>query len=149
MARIERQIEAIGPVNLAAEQEVKTLNEELAHILAETGELTQAISKLRRVIQELNQEGRTRLTAAFDQVATHFATLFQRLFGGGKARLELVGSPDPLEAGLEIVASPRQAFAIPHSLIGGEQTLTALALIFAMFRANPAPLCVLDEVDAP
>ena len=150
LAKLERQVESIGPVNLAAESEVETLAEELERIQIETTELTQAIAKLRRVIGELNQEGRARLTAAFDQVATHFSTLFQRLFGGGKAKLELVGSTDPLEAGLEIVASPPGKRLQSLTLLsGGEQTLTALALIFAMFRANPAPLCVLDEVDAP
>ena len=150
LIKIERQIESIGPVNLAAEGEAETLAVELERIQAETMELTQAIVKLRRVIAALNQEGRTRLTSAFDQVAAHFASLFQRLFGGGKARLELVGSADPLESGLEIIASPPGKRLQSLTLLsGGEQTLTALALIFAMFRANPAPLCVLDEVDAP
>lgn len=150
LRRLERQIDQIGPVNLAAENQVKELAEELEDLQRETSELTKAIAKLRKVIQELNQEGRQRLKIAFDQVASHFGSLFQRLFGGGKARLELVGSDDPLEAGLEIFASPPGKRLQSLTLLsGGEQTLTALALIFAMFRANPAPLCVLDEVDAP
>ena len=148
--KLERQLDAMGPVNLTAETELKDLEQELSDIEREVGELTKAINKLRRVIGELNQEGRLRLKTAFDQVATHFSALFQRLFGGGKARVELVGSDDPLEAGLEIFASPPGKRLQSLTLLsGGEQTLTALALIFAMFRANPAPLCVLDEVDAP
>lgn len=150
IARLERQIEQIGPVNLTAESEVQTIKAELEEIELEVRELTKAIAKLRKVIIELNHEGRERLKLAFDKVAMHFSTLFQRLFGGGKARIELVGSDDPLEAGLEIVASPPGKRLQTLSLLsGGEQTLTALALIFAMFKANPAPLCVLDEVDAP
>ncbi len=150
MQRLDRQIDQIGPVNLAAEQELEELSGHLADIEREVEELTKAINKLRKVIRDLNQEGRLRLTTAFDQVSTHFSSLFQRLFGGGKAKLELVGSDDPLEAGLEISASPPGKRLQSLTLLsGGEQTMTALALIFAMFRANPAPLCVLDEVDAP
>lgn len=150
MQRLDRQIDQIGPVNLAAEQELEELSGHLADIEREVEELTKAINKLRKVIRDLNQEGRLRLKTAFDQVSTHFSSLFQRLFGGGKARLELVESDDPLEAGLEISASPPGKRLQSLTLLsGGEQTMTALALIFAMFRANPAPLCVLDEVDAP
>ena len=148
--RLERQIDQIGAVNLMAETELTQIETELKDLDREMDDLTKAMAKLRQAISEINQEGRARLTSAFDQVSTHFSALFQRLFGGGKAQLELVGSPDPLEAGLEIIASPPGKRLQSLTLLsGGEQTLTALALIFAMFRANPAPLCVLDEVDAP
>ncbi len=150
VTRLERQIDQIGTVNLMAETELTQIETELADMDHELDDLTKAISKLRGAITEINQEGRVRLKTAFDQVEVHFSALFQRLFGGGKARLELVGSSDPLEAGLEIIASPPGKRLQSLTLLsGGEQTLTALALIFAMFRANPAPLCVLDEVDAP
>ena len=150
LQRLDRQIDQIGPVNLTAEAELKDLEAELAQLDQEVSELTKAIAKLRRAIGELNQEGRARLQAAFAQVATHFSSLFACLFNGGKAHLELVGADDPLEAGLEIYASPPGKRLQSLTLLsGGEQTLTALALIFAMFRTNPAPLCVLDEVDAP
>ena len=150
MQRLDRQIYEIGPVNLAAEQELEELSAQLADIDREREDLTKAVSKLRKVIRDLNQEGRQRLTLAFDQVSTQFSKLFQRLFGGGKANLDLSGSDDPLEAGLEVSASPPGKRLQSLTLLsGGEQIMTALALIFAMFRANPAPLCVLDEVDAP
>jgi len=106
--------------------------------------------RLRRGIATLNQEGRKRLLAAFDQLNTHFGELFVRLFGGGKAELAWAGDDDPLEAGLDIMASPPGKRLEALSLLsGGEQALTALALIFAVFLTNPAPICVLDEVDAP
>ena len=150
LQKLERQLDGIGPVNLMAETELKDIETDLTTINQEFDDLSKAIRKLRRVIGDLNREGRTRLTTAFNQVSTHFSTLFQRLFDGGKARLSLTGSDDPLEAGLDIVASPPGKRLQNLSLLsGGEQTLTALALVFAMFRTNPAPICVLDEVDAP
>ena len=109
-----------------------------------------AISKLRRSISELNREGRQRLLKSFEEVNTHFKKLFVRLFGGGRAHLELIESDDPLEAGLEIMASPPgKRLQVLSLLSGGEQALTALSLLFSVFMCNPAPICVLDEVDAP
>ncbi len=113
-------------------------------------DLIEAIGKLRRGIAELNREGRERLLASFADVDRHFRELFMRLFGGGRAHLALTDSDDPLEAGLEIMASPPgKRLQVLSLLSGGEQALTALALIFAVFLTNPAPICVLDEVDAP
>ena len=119
-------------------------------LAAEKPDLEEAIKKLRAGIAGLNREGRERLLTAFEQVNGNFAMLFTHLFGGGEARLVLVESDDPLEAGLEIMCQPPGKKLSTLSLLsGGEQTLTAMALIFAVFLANPAPICVLDEVDAP
>ena len=119
----------------------------LAH---ERADLTEAIARLRRGIATLDQEGRKRLLAAFEQLNGHFGELFARLFGGGKAHLALADGDDPLDAGLDIMASPPGKRLQALSLLsGGEQALTAIALIFAVFLTNPAPICVLDEVDAP
>ncbi|QYU66556.1 hypothetical protein J4558_16440 [Leptolyngbya sp. 15MV] len=116
----------------------------------ERAEVATAIAKLRGSIGHLNREGRERLRTTFERVDVEFRGLFTRLFGGGKAHLALVGSDDPLEAGLEIYAEPPgKKLASLNLLSGGEQALTALSLIFAVFRCNPAPVCVLDEVDAP
>ena len=116
----------------------------------EREDLEEAIRKLRHGIATLNREGRGRLLAAFEEVNRNFAVLFRRLFGGGEASLVLVESDDPLEAGLEIMCQPPGKKLSTLSLLsGGEQTLTALSLIFAVFLANPSPICVLDEVDAP
>ena len=116
----------------------------------ERADLTGAINKLREGIEELNAEGRTRLLAAFEVINGHFQALFQALFGGGQAELRLIESDDPLEAGLEIYACPPGKRLSTMSLMsGGEQALTASALIFGVFLANPSPICVLDEVDAP
>ena len=112
--------------------------------------MIEAIRKLRQAIQSLNREGRERLLAAFDTVNGHFQRLFAHLFGGGTAELQLIESEDPLEAGLEILARPPGKKPQTMTLLsGGEQALTAMALIFAVFLTNPAPICVLDEVDAP
>jgi chromosome segregation protein len=117
---------------------------------AEQAELTEAIHRLRGSIGALNREGRERLRAAFEAVDGHFRRLFARLFGGGEAHLALIDSDDPLEAGLEIFAQPPGKRLQSLTLLsGGEQALTAVALIFALFLTNPAPICVLDEVDAP
>ena len=117
---------------------------------SEKVELLQAVAKLRSGIASLNREGRQRLLEAFEQVNGHFEKLFVRLFGGGRARLSLIGSEDPLEAGLEIMASPPGKRLQALSLMsGGEKALAALSLLFAVFLTKPAPICVLDEVDAP
>jgi chromosome segregation protein len=148
--RLSRERDSMGPVNLRAEQEVAELEERMATMRSEKDDLVQAIAKLRGAIAELNREGRERLVASFEQVDQHFRDLFVRLFGGGRAHLALTESADPLEAGLEIMASPPGKRLQQLSLLsGGEQALTALALIFAVFLINPAPICVLDEVDAP
>jgi chromosome segregation protein len=140
----------IGPVNLVAEQELAEIEEDRIRGAAEAEELTQAIHRLRGSIGNLNREGRVRLLAAFERVNDHFRSLFTTLFEGGQAHLELVESDDPLEAGLEIMAQPPGKRLQSLTLLsGGEQALTAIALIFALFLTNPAPICVLDEVDAP
>lgn len=150
IARLRAQRDALGPVNLRADEDKRELEEERERLAAEKNDLTEAIARLRAGIGSLNREGRERLLAAFDMVNASFSTLFTHLFGGGEARLVLVESDDPLEAGLEILAQPPGKKLSTLSLLsGGEQTLTALALIFAVFLATPAPICVLDEVDAP
>jgi chromosome segregation protein len=142
--------ERIGPVNLVAEQELAEIEESRVKGAEESEELTQAIHRLRGSIGSLNREGRTRLLEAFEQVNGHFRSLFTTLFDGGQAHLELVESDDPLEAGLEIMAQPPgKRLSTLTLLSGGEQALTAVALIFGLFLTNPAPICVLDEVDAP
>nr|WP_314437449.1 chromosome segregation protein SMC [uncultured Brevundimonas sp.] len=147
---LEREREALGAVNLRAEDEAVEYGERLNSMKSERIDLTQAIAKLRDGIDELNAEGRERLVAAFDVINTNFKTLFEALFGGGQAELKLVESDDPLEAGLEIYACPPgKRLSVMSLMSGGEQALTAAALIFGVFLANPAPVCVLDEVDAP
>ena len=142
--------ERIGPVNLVAEQELAEVEASCAGGAAERDELEQAIARLRGSIGSLNREGRVRLLTAFEQVDRHFRSLFTTLFDGGQAHLELVESDDPLEAGLEIMAQPPGKRLTALTLLsGGEQALTAVALIFGLFLTNPAPICVLDEVDAP
>ncbi|HWB47831.1 MAG TPA: chromosome partitioning protein ParA, partial [Stellaceae bacterium] len=148
--RLTREREAIGPVNLVAEREAADVEARVAGLQHEREELTEAITRLRRGIATLDQESRKRLEAAFATLNGHFAMLFERLFGGGRAHLALTDADDPLEAGLEIMASPPGKRLQALSLLsGGEQALTAIALIFAVFLTNPAPICVLDEVDAP
>ncbi|MGL6211434.1 MAG: chromosome segregation protein SMC, partial [Paracoccaceae bacterium] len=150
VGRLKRQREALGAVNLRAEEDAKVVEVEYDTLAAEKLDLEEAIKTLRAGIASLNREGRERLLTAFEQVNANFATLFTHLFGGGEARLVLVESDDPLEAGLEIMCQPPgKRLAVLSLLSGGEQTLTALALIFGVFLANPAPICVLDEVDAP
>ncbi|QIE56841.1 chromosome segregation protein SMC [Pikeienuella piscinae] len=150
IARLRRQRDSLGAVNLRAEEDAAAASEERDALAREKGDLEAAIAKLRHAIAELNGEGRERLLAAFDEVNSSFSTLFKHLFGGGEANLVLVESDDPLEAGLEIMCMPPGKKLSTLSLLsGGEQTLTALSLIFAVFLANPAPICVLDEVDAP
>lgn len=145
-----RSRDLIGAVNLRADQEAEEMEKELGTIFTERDDLMQAIAELRNGIQMLNKEARERLTKAFDDVNHHFKDMFTRLFKGGQAHLKMIDSDDPLEAGLEIFAQPPgKALQSLSLLSGGEQTLTAVALIFAMFLTNPAPICVLDEVDAP
>lgn len=148
--KLVRDRERIGPVNLVAEQELAELEAGASGNAAEREELGQAVNRLRGSIGTLNREGRQRLLAAFEAVNGHFRRLFTTLFNGGQAHLELVDSDDPLEAGLEIMAQPPGKRLQSLTLLsGGEQALTAVALIFGLFLTNPAPICVLDEVDAP
>ncbi|GAB4572806.1 MAG: chromosome segregation protein SMC [Rhodothalassiaceae bacterium] len=150
LERLKAERERLGAVNLRADEELAEFEAQLTHILEERRDLESAILRLRQAIGSLNREGRERLLAAYEEVNRHFADLFKTLFGGGHATLELVESDDPLEAGLEIMASPPGKRLQQLSLLsGGEQALTALSLIFAVFMTNPAPICVLDEVDAP
>ncbi len=150
LASLREDRERLGGVNLMAEDEAQAVQAQLDGIVKEKDDLLQAISKLRGGIQSLNKEGRQRLLHAFDTVNQNFGTLFTTLFAGGKAELQLIESEDPLEAGLEILAHPPGKKPQVLSLLsGGEQALTAMALIFAVFLTNPSPICVLDEVDAP
>ena len=150
LTRLRRARDALGAVNLRAEEDAAEIRVEHDMLVQEKADLEAAVTKLRDGITALNREGRERLLAAFDKVNENFTTLFKHLFAGGEARLVLVESDDPLEAGLEIMCQPPGKKLSTLSLLsGGEQTLTALALIFAVFLANPAPICVLDEVDAP
>ncbi len=150
LERLKIERERLGAVNLRADEEQKELSERLAALLKERDDVIEAIRKLRSAIQNLNREGRERLIAAFDVVNAQFQRLFTHLFGGGTAELQLIESDDPLEAGLEILARPPGKRPQTMTLLsGGEQALTAMALIFAVFLTNPAPICVLDEVDAP
>ncbi len=150
LERLVHEREAMGAVNLRAEEEANELEQQITAMTAERDDLVAAIGRLRQGIQSLNREGRERFLAAFEQVSGHFQQLFTKLFGGGKAELRLTESEDPLEAGLEIHASPPgKKLQVMSLLSGGEQALTALSLLFAVFMTNPAPICVLDEVDAP
>ena len=150
LTKLKMDRERLGAVNLRAAIEIKEAEVEREALGTERDDLEEAIAKLRKGLAELNKEGRARLLAAFEQVNENFMGLFTHLFGGGSARLELTESDDPLQAGLEIMCEPPGKRLQSLSLMsGGEQTLTALALIFAVFLVNPAPVCVLDEVDAP
>jgi chromosome segregation protein len=146
--KIER--DKLGIVNLRADIELENVENLRDGLTKERAEITEAVQKFRRAIDSLNAEGRGRLKTAFVAVNSHFTTLFTRLFGGGEAELQLVEADDPLDAGLEIIARPPGKKPQLLSLLsGGEQALTATALIFAVFLTNPSPICVLDEVDAP
>lgn len=150
LEKLRRERENLGGVNLRAEEEADEIKQKIETMTGERDELAAAINKLRHGIGQLNREGRQRLLAAFETVNGHFGRLFTQLFGGGSARLELSESDDPLEAGLEIIAHPPGKKPQVMSLLsGGEQALTAMAMIFAVFLTNPSPICVLDEVDAP
>jgi chromosome segregation protein len=150
LEKLRTDRDRLGAVNLRADEELIEVQTAHDSLVAERDDLVEAIKSLRQGIQSLNREGRERLSEAFNTVNGHFSKLFTTLFGGGEAKLELIESDDPLEAGLEIVARPPGKKPQTLSLLsGGEQALTAMALIFAIFLTNPAPLCVLDEVDAP
>ena len=150
LERLRRERERLGAVNLRAEEELNEVETQHKTLTAERDDLVEAIKRLRLGIQSLNREARERLLASFEVVNNHFKRLFTQLFGGGTAELQLIEHEDPLEAGLEIIAKPPGKKPATLSLLsGGEQALTALALIFAVFLTNPAPICVLDEVDAP
>ena len=148
--KLRRDRERLGAVNLRAEEELREVEASHTTLTTERDDLVEAIKRLRQGIGSLNKEARERLLASFETVNTHFKRLFTELFGGGEAELRLIESDDPLEAGLEIVAKPPGKKPQTLSLLsGGEQALTAMALIFAVFLTNPSPICVLDEVDAP
>ncbi|MCM2294460.1 chromosome segregation protein SMC [Allorhizobium sp. BGMRC 0089] len=148
--RLKMERDRLGAVNLRADEEQKELSDKLQALIRERDDIIQAIKALRGAIQSLNREGRERLLAAFDVVNAQFQRLFTHLFNGGTAELQLIESEDPLDAGLEILARPPGKKPQTMTLLsGGEQALTAMALIFAVFLTNPAPICVLDEVDAP
>lgn len=150
LERLKIERERLGAVNLRAEAELEEINQQLDVSIKEREELEEAISRLNKAISDLNREGRARMLEAFEDVNAHFKNLFITLFGGGEAYLELTESDDPLDAGLEIMASPPGKKMQNLGLLsGGEQALTALSLIFAVFMTNPSPICVLDEVDAP
>lgn len=150
LTRVRRDRDRLGAVNLRAEEEIRTLEEQFGSMVTERDDLTDAVSQLRNAVQQLNEEGRQRLLKAFDAVNVHFKRLFQTLFAGGEAELKLVDSDDPLHAGLEIIARPPgKKPQVLTLLSGGEKALTAMSLIFAVFLTNPSPICVLDEVDAP
>jgi chromosome segregation protein len=150
LEKLRRDRDRLGAVNLRAEEELREVETQHTTLTTERDDLVEAIKRLRQGIQSLNREARDRLLASFETVNGHFKRLFVELFGGGEAALHLIESEDPLEAGLEIIAKPPGKKPQTLSLLsGGEQALTALALIFAVFLTNPSPICVLDEVDAP
>jgi chromosome segregation protein len=150
LEKLRRSRENIGAVNLRAEEELREVEAQHGSLTTEREDLGEAIKRLRQGIQSLNKEARERLLASFEVVSSHFTRLFTELFGGGTAELQLIESEDPLDAGLDILAKPPGKKPATLSLLsGGEQALTAMALIFAVFLTNPAPICVLDEVDAP
>ena len=148
--KIKKQREALGSVNLRADEETKRYEDEIKKMEDDRADLYSAIVKLKSSIDELNQKGRERLLEAFNKINRKFNEVYTKLFSGGSAKLELVDSDDPLEAGLEILVSPPGKRLQSITLLsGGEQALTALSLVFAVFLVNPSPICVLDEVDAP
>jgi chromosome segregation protein len=150
LTKLERERDRLGAVNLLAAEEQEAVNERLENLRRERSDCDAAATQLRTAVGAINREGRQRLLAAFEAVDRHFRELFTSLFGGGEAQLRFVDSDDPLAAGLEIFACPPGKKLQSLSLMsGGEQALTATALIFAAFKTNPAPICVLDEVDAP
>ena len=148
--KIKKDRESLGSVNLRADVETKKYEEEIKKMEDDRADLYSAIIKLKTSIEELNQKGRERLLDAFEKVNRKFNEVYTKLFSGGSAKLELVDSDDPLEAGLEMFVSPPGKRLQSITLLsGGEQALTALSLVFAVFLVNPSPICVLDEVDAP
>ena len=147
--RLLNERDSLGAVNLRAEEEMNEMRQKIELMSKERVDLELAIEKLKSGIFELNKEGRQRLKDSFELVNKNFKNLFKKLFGGGDAELKLVGDDDPLKAGLEILASPPgKKMQLLSLLSGGEQALTAISLIFSVFLCNPAPICILDEVDA-
>ena len=147
---LKKSRDSMGAVNLRADNETKELQEKIDKMMEDRKDLVHGLQKLKSSINDLNQKGRERLLDAFEKVNRKFNDVYTKLFAGGNARLELIESDDPLEAGLELLVSPPGKKLQSITLLsGGEQALTALALIFAVFLINPAPICVLDEVDAP
>ena len=150
LEKIKKKREALGSVNLRADEETKKYHDEIKKMEDDRADLYSAIVKLKASINELNQKGREKLLEAYTKVNRKFNEVYTKLFNGGSAKLELVDSDDPLEAGLEMLVSPPGKRLQSITLLsGGEQALTALSLIFAVFLVNPSPICVLDEVDAP
>ena len=150
MDKKKRDRDNLGSVNLRADEETGKYKHEIIKMEKDREDIVTAITKLKDSINELNQKGRERLLDAFDKVSRKFNEVYTKLFNGGNARLELVDSEDPLDAGLDLLVSPPGKRLQSITLLsGGEQALTALSLIFAVFLTNPAPICVLDEVDAP
>jgi chromosome segregation protein len=148
--RLKAERERLGGVNLRAEEELGEIETQRGTLISDRDDLIEAIKRLRGAISNINKEARERLLTAFETVNAQFQRLFTHLFGGGTAELRLVDAEDPLDAGLEIIARPPGKKPQTMTLLsGGEQALTAMALIFAVFLTNPAPICVLDEVDAP
>ena len=150
LEKIKKNREAMGSVNLRADVETEKFRTTIKKMEDDRADLVSAIVKLKTSINELNQRGRERLLEAFSKVNKKFNEVYTKLFNGGSAKLELVDSDDPLEAGLEMLVSPPGKRLQSITLLsGGEQALTALSLVFAIFLTNPSPICVLDEVDAP
>lgn len=146
---LHQEIEALGAVNLAAIQELSSERERKQHLDSQSLDLNEAIATLEDAIRRIDKETRSRLQNTFDEANRHFAELFTLLFGGGQARLELLGD-EILDTGMQVFAQPPgKKNSTIHLLSGGEKALTALALVFALFRLNPAPFCLMDEVDAP
>ncbi|WP_261330171.1 AAA family ATPase, partial [Burkholderia contaminans] len=149
VTRLNNAINALGPVNMAALDELKAASERKVFLDAQSADLIDAITTLEDAIHKIDQETRTLLQGTFDEVNRHFSDLFPRLFGGGQAKLIMTGD-EILDAGVQVMAQPPgKKNATIHLLSGGEKALTATALVFAMFQLNPAPFCLLDEVDAP
>ena len=148
--KLKDQREKMGAVNLRADNETQELQNQIDKMMNDRKDLVQGIQKLKGSINDLNQKGRERLLDAFEKVSRKFNDVYTKLFAGGSAKLELIESDDPLEAGLELLVSPPGKKLQSITLLsGGEQALTAMALIFAVFLINPSPICILDEVDAP
>ena len=148
--KMKKNRESLGSVNLRADVETEKFKKTIKKMEEDRTDLVSAIVKLKTSINELNQRGRERLLEAFNKVNRKFNEVFTKLFNGGTAKLELVDSDDPLEAGLEMLVSPPGKRLQSITLLsGGEQALTAISLVFAIFLTNPSPICILDEVDAP
>jgi chromosome segregation protein len=149
LEHIERRIERLGPINLVAIEECKEKEERKSYYDAQNADLEEALTALEDAMQKIDKETRAKFKETFDAVNTSFNTLFPKIFGGGDASLELTGT-DLLDAGVEVIARPpgKKNSSI-HLLSGGEKTMVAIALVFSIFQLNPAPFCMLDEVDAP